>query len=285
MSNGKHITLQPKDESTWLPLKDILEIVNMEKTAFYYHVDKKDGVRSRKGRNNRDKQYNAADAKRLKAKREGLEITYETASETDVVIDWFYASDLPAGLKLVQHLYGANVDLAELVVYQGWWKHNSRITMTAFSHDRTECFASIQVLPLYEQVIMDILSGRRTENSIQPNEIRTYQESGPYDLLVTSVAVLPDRPHLLYELLYTYLQFWIGEMYPQRYIRRVYAQAVSERGDILAQHFFMAPRYDLAYNAYMLDMARPGASKMVKWFQQKLKEKAPLPTELQWPPN
>ena len=45
-------------------------------------------------------------------------------------------------------------------------------------------------------------------------------------------------------------------------------------------HFFMAPRYDLADNAYMLDLARPSASKIIRWFQAMIAQKAPLPAEL-----
>jgi hypothetical protein len=97
--------------------------------------------------------------------------------------------------------------------------------------------------------------------------------------------VLPNRPQLLYAILHKYMQFWINEMYPERYIRRVYAQAISERGALMIQHFFMSPRRDLAYNAYELDMATPSASRMVRSFQQRLKEKAPLPPDLQWPPG
>ena len=83
-------------------------------------------------------------------------------------------------------------------------------------------------------------------------------------------------------MLYQHMQFWIS-MYPERYITRVYAQAVSERGDMLIQHFFMSPRYDLSPNAYMLDLARPSASKMIRQFQAQLRQKAPLPEELQRP--
>lgn len=213
----------------------------------------------------------------LKTKEAILE---ERKAKQEVLIDWLYASDLPAGLKLVQSLYGPDIDLADLAIYQSWRKHNSRITMAAFSRDRQECFASIQVLPLDEQVILNILSGKRTESSILPDEVRSYDEPGPYTLLVTNATVLPDKPEMLYQILYRYTEFWI-EQYPERYITRVYAQAVSERGDLLIQHFFMTPRYDLAKNAYMLDLARPGASKMVRLFQRRIREKTPLPTELQ----
>ncbi len=51
----------------------------------------------------------------------------------------------------------------------------------------------------------------------------------------------------------------------------------------MVQHFFMAPRYDLAPNAYILDLARPSVSKIIRRFQARLAQKAPFPEELQQP--
>jgi hypothetical protein len=48
---------------------------------------------------------------------------------------------------------------------------------------------------------------------------------------------------------------------------------------------FMAPRPDLAYNAYEIDLAKPSASKVLRWFKEQLKAKAPLPLDLQYPPT
>lgn len=282
MTNQPRITIQPEDEKRWAGLREVLQIVNMERTAFYYHVDKPDGVRSKQGKNKRDKLYNMADVKRLKAKQENWEIIYETDLDA-AFADWLYATDVIAGLKLAQKLYGPEVDLASAATYQSWRKHNDRISIAVFSKDRSECFASMQVLPLPENVILDILSSKREEASIQPDEVQTYDAPGPYTLLVTNVAVLPEKPELLYKILFRYMEFWI-EQYPERYIKKVYAQAASRRGVQLIQHFFMTPRRDLAYNAYEVDMAVPSASKVIQKFQRKLESKAPLPLDLQWPP-
>jgi len=39
----------------------------------------------------------------------------------------------------------------------------------------------------------------------------------------------------------------------------------------------MARRYD---HVYMLDLARPSASKIIRWFQAMIAQRAPLPPEL-----
>lgn len=65
---------------------------------------------------------------------------------------------------------------------------------------------------------------------------------------------------------------------------KIYAQAMSDSGYRLAQHLFMAPRMDLAFNAYELDLARPSAARLIREFMQRLEQIAPLPPELRWPP-
>jgi hypothetical protein len=198
-------------------------------------------------------------------------------------IDWSGALDAAAGLRLSQQLYGPDVDIGELAIYQSWRKNNNQLTLCVFSPDRKDCFAELQVLPLAESLIMDILRGERNESSIRADEIRSYEDTGPYHLLVTNAVTLPDRPELLLLLLLRYMDFW-AEQYPERYIKRVYTQAVSERGFMLVQHFFMTPRFDINFNAYMIDLAYPSASKVIRHFKRQIEKKAPLPKELQWPP-
>jgi hypothetical protein len=174
--------------------------------------------------------------------------------------------------------------LAEAAVYQSWRKKNQNLSVAAFdAKDRNICLGYVGLIPLPEQVCIDIVRGIRDDKSIAVDDVEGYDRSGAYTLLAISAVTHPDRPDLLYALLYRHMNFWI-EMYPERYIKKIYAQAVSERGEMLIQHLFMAPRPDLAYNAYELNLARPSASKVIRSFKQRLTEKAPLPSDLQWPP-
>ena len=126
---------------------------------------------------------------------------------------------------------------------------------------------------------MEIMRGDREEISITKEEIQSYERAGGYTLLANSAVTHPDRPDLLIQVLKRMMAEWV-ERYPERYVTRVYSQAVSESGDRLISHFFMQPRYDLAENAYMLDLARPGASRIIRLFQYQLSQKAPIPAEL-----
>ncbi len=200
------------------------------------------------------------------------------------LIDWTLPSDFASGIKLDMQVYDLDIALADANTYQSWRKNNNnRLSIAAFSEDRSERFASIKLMPLKdEQTAIDILSNKRSENDLRSDEIRNYDESGSYIILAIDAVALPEYPYLLNRILRKWMEFWI-EQYPDRYIKRIYTQAVSESGYRMVQHFFMSPRIDLASNAFMLDMAYPSASRIVRNLQEKLKEKAPLPPDLQPP--
>ncbi len=225
-------------EGRWVLLQEALQLAgNMKANTFSYHV-RAGHVQIRDGFGTRDHEYFVPDIIKLKGRSRKQNQAQEEKQE---IIDWSGVLDAGAGLRLSQQLYGEQVDIAELVVYQSWRKNNGQLTLCVFSDDRKDCFAELQVLPLDEPLILDILTGKRKESSIQADEIRSYNDPGPYSLLVTNAVTLPGRPELLTQLLLRYMDFWL-EQYPIRYIKRIYTQAVSERGFMLAQHFFMTPR-------------------------------------------
>lgn len=253
------------------------ELLGVTQHKFFYHVDRGE-IEIQPGTERKNRRYKVSDILKVKDR-----LRTKKRKPSPVLIDWLYAADVPAGLKLSQQLYSEEIDLAEAAVYQSWRRNNPYLTMAAFSPDRSECYASVQVVPLVsEQIILDVLSNKREESSILPDDILAYDKTGPYNLLVTSATCLPDRPHLLYSVLHKYMDYWIS-MYPERHIKRVYAQA-TESGMRIVQHFFMAPRPDLAYNAFMLDLAWPATARMIKTFKERLAEIAPLPPDLHWPP-
>lgn len=200
------------------------------------------------------------------------------------IIDWTTPADFASGIKLDMQVYDLDVALADADTYLSWRKNNNnRLSIAAFSADRSERFASIKLMPLKdEQIAIDILSGKRSENDLQADEIRNYDEPGPYIILAIDAVALPDYPYLINRILRRWIEFWV-EQYPERYVTRIYTQAVSESGIKMVQHFFMSPRFDLAPNAFMLDLAYPSVSKIIGSFQNQLKAKAPLPDELQPP--
>lgn len=273
------------DLPEYVEINEAAEILGEKPAKVYYHVERGEiGIEAGREQQ-RTRRYKVADIlavkQRLLKKRKKAEARKPKPEKT--LIDWVVSADVPVALKLSQLVYSEEIDLEEAVLYQAWRKNNSKITIGAFNADRSECYATIQLVPLPESIILDVLAGRREESSISPDEIQAYDRPGAYTLLCTSVTALKSRPILLYELLYRYTQFWL-EMYPERYISKIFAQTVSESGAMLAQHMFMAPRPDLAYNAFELNLLWPPASKLIRQFKAQMEEKASLPPELRWPP-
>ena len=267
--------MEDNHEKEWLTSRESAELMGVEQSLFLYYVKTGD-IAIKPGSKQRERLYSRTDTlsvrKRVLRKRR--------PEPEPISIDFVRLEDLPAAFKLAQQAYGPlGVDLATMATYQSWRKNNNQITLGAFSKDRSNCYASIQLVPLHESVILDILTSKRSESSIDPDEIRPYDVPGSYTLLATSAAYTQEDRHrkLLIELLIHYMDFW-AEKYPEMWIDKVYAQADTERGEMLVQHFFMLPRWDLAHNAFMLDVNRPSASKIVRAFQNRLKERGA------WPP-
>lgn len=256
-------------------------ILGVKRSAFFYLVESGQ-IAAEAGRGKRDGRYSVKDILAVKEKREqGKPRKKYRTRLAPVMLDWLSPLDIPAILRLDQVVYD-EMFLAEAAVYRQWSEKNPQLAMAAFDarSDRQEMLAYVAALPLDESVILQIMHHEREEIDITQDEIQSYERPGVYTLLANSAVTHPDRPDLLYKILYKMMDAWV-ERYPERYVTRVYAQSVSERGDRMIQHFFMSPRYDLAPDAYMLDLARPGASKVIRRFQKQLVSKAPLPPELQ----
>ena len=182
----------------------------------------------------------------------------EPEREAPALIDWLSPRDIPAILRLDQIVYD-EIYLAEMEVYRKWSEKNPYLAMAAFDpkSDRQVMLAYVAALPLAESVIFSVLRGERQETDLTADEMQDYDRPGAYTLLANSAVSLPEYPDLLNRILLRLMDAWV-DRYPERYVTRIYSQTVSESGDRMVQHFFMAPRYDLAPNAYMLDLAQIG---------------------------
>jgi hypothetical protein len=197
----------------------------------------------------------------------------------DVVLDWVRPEDVPSGLALDQMVYNEML-LASAEVYMAWRRKNPKISMAAFdSKDRRIRYGYIGLIPLPETVILDVLMGKKEENDITPDEIRTYDEPGEYTLLANSAVIHPDYPELAHRIIHAIMKFWIDQ-YPEKRIKRIYAQTVSEQGRVLVKKLYLGPLYTMGNNgltrvedAYVLDMQEEALSKVIRQFQERLKEK------------
>ncbi len=251
----------------------------LDKNAFNYRVRKKEIVT--KSSESRRKLYGV---RSTIAVRDAL---LKEASRNDmqphVIIDWLQPTDIPAALALDQRVYD-EMFLAEAEVYMSWRRKNPHISMAAFdAGDRRTCYAYIGLIPLPEPTILDILTGKKDEKDITLSDILTYDQPGEYTLLANSAAVHPEHPELVSKIIKTIADYW-WQQYPERRIKRIYAQAVSNKGRIMAQKLYLGPLYILQNqsivrikNAYVLDLDDIAASRIIRDFQEKLSTKANPP--------
>jgi hypothetical protein len=154
------------------------------------------------------------------------------------------------------------------------------MTQGAFdTKDRRICYGYIGLIPLPEPIILDILMDKKDEKEITPDEILTYDEPMEYTLLANSVVIHPDYPELANRIIHEIMKYWIDQ-YPEKRIKRIYAQTISEQGCTLAKKLYLGPLYTIGKNglarvkdAYVLDMQEEAASKVVRQFQESLKTK------------
>lgn len=271
-----------RSRQTFVPWNEGAEILGLKRTAFF-HLVNTGQIRSEPGRGPRDNRYSLDDIEAIRQRRATGKKRRTWRRPTPALIDWLSPRDIPAILRLDQIVYD-EIYLAEMEVYRKWSEKNPYLAMAAFDpkSNRQVMLAYVAALPLDESVIFSVLRGERQETDLKADEMQTYDRPGAYTLLANSAVSLPEYPDLLERILLRLMDAWV-DRYPERYITRIYSQTVSESGDRMVQHFFMAPRYDLAPNAYMLDLARPAASKIIRRFQARLIQKAPLPEELQQP--
>ncbi|MGH2506945.1 MAG: MerR family transcriptional regulator [Ktedonobacteraceae bacterium] len=194
--------------------------------------------------------------------------------KTDV--DWMKPSDLPAILKLDYIVYKEDI-VGDIGLYVSWYRKNPQITFLSFERgNRENVMAYISLVPLPEPVILTILREDRSELSISSTEVETYQRSGGYTLLAESVVTHSKHPEQLNRVMQSVLEFWY-ERYPDKYIEKIYAQTLGDEGDVLVRKLYFSPLYELSDRAYVLDLRRKGASRIIREFQEKLATKAQQP--------
>lgn len=197
----------------------------------------------------------------------------QASKELTTAVDWQIISDLPAILKLDLKVYHENI-VGDISLYISWEKINPYITLLSFEkNNREHVLAYISLVPLPEETIITTLKGERPELSIKADEIETYEREGGYTLLAESIVVDPDYPEQLNTVLQAVLNHWC-EQYPHRYIEKIYADAVTDYGDMLVRKLYFSPLYNVSDTAYVLDLRKPGISRVVRSFQECLKQKA-----------
>lgn len=257
----------PPDKK-YVPLDEAIKLLGTNQGRFFYYVDA-GPISKEPGSGKRNARYSVEDILKVKERIRKRQTKY--ASNT--FVDWIGVDDVLTSLQLDYRVYGPKVFLADLPHYADRVRRNPHVALAVFDTPKREnIVAYISLLPLPEATIIDILQGKRHETDISNQEIETYDREGEYTLLAESVVVDPKHPEVLNTLLRHLAEYWCTQ-YPARSISKIYAQAESDQGDILIQKLFLAPLENLAPNAYMLNMKRPGASRFIRSFQECIRKK------------
>lgn len=249
----------------WVPSKEGENIIGVKRQTFFYYVESEQ-IRKKEMQGEPDL-YNYEDILKVKDKRN------KKKGKISTEVDWMKPSDLPAILKLDYEVYKEEM-VGDVGLYISWYKKNPNITIISFEKgNRDRILSYLSLVPLKEEIILSIIKEERTELTIKPEEIETYEKGGSFNLLAESVVTHPDHSEQLNRVISKALEYWCKQ-YPKKQIDKIYAQAASEDGDVLVRKLFFSPLYNLADNAYVLDLKRKGASVLVRRFQECLKKKS-----------
>ena len=266
-------------QDEWVLFNAAVMASGMKPGTFNYYV-KKGQIKTKAGQAQRDRLYFLPDVLQLKETKKK-----PRKYRSPYIIDWMKVDDLPAAIALDLQVYRDEAgelvsEIGDYNLYRSWIKRNPHIAACAFNKEnRRDIWAYIALKPLPEPVIWDIVTGKRHENEIKPEEIRLYSEGGAYSLLAVSAVALPGRGVLLKYILEFFMNYFL-ELYPACSIERIYAEAVTQAGDVLMQKFHFSTLVTLQDGHItplpgvgMLDLTRPGATRVIQEFQRRLEEK------------
>lgn len=138
--------------------------------------------------------------------------------------------------------------------------------------DRKDIWGYITMIPMKEETIFKLLRREMHERDIRTQHILTYEENRAYTAYVNAVVIKPEHQASLRTLINSLLDYWCTQ-YPRVRITKIYAYADSDEGWNLIKHLFFAPRYDLGEKAFELDPLQMNPSKLIKSYQDCLKER------------
>ena len=138
--------------------------------------------------------------------------------------------------------------------------------------DRKDIWGYITMIPMKEETIFKLLKREMHERDIRTEHILLYEENKAYSVYVAAVVIKPEHHAFLRTLINSLFNHWCDQ-YPKIRIAKIYAYAETDEGWNLIKHLFFAPRYDISERAFELNPLQMNPSKLIKAFQDCLKER------------
>lgn len=250
--------------------------VELSENTFYRNVREGKIRKTLSEGKQRDALYNAEDIRNIvefyRQKRKGRLQVIQTTKEEQGKTDWVQAADLPYLLALDYQVFGIE-EAVDLSITHAWWKKNPYMCRVLYNaEDRKDIWGYVTMIPMKEDIIFKLLRREMHERDIRTDHILTYEENKAYTVYVNAVVIKSEHRTFLRILINSLFNFWCDQ-YPGVKITKVYAYADSDEGWNLIKHLFFAPRYDLGVKAFELDLLQMNPSKLIKAYQDCLKER------------
>lgn len=224
----------------------------------------------------RDAYYSLEDIRKIvefqRLKRKNRVETIRNKKEAQGRTDWVQAGDLPSLLALDYEMFGID-EAVDLTITYTWWKKNPYMCRVIYNaEDRKDIWGYVTMIPMKEETIFKLLQREMHERDIRTDHILIYEANKSYMVYANAIVIKPDHQSAIRTLINSVLNFWC-EQYPKIRIKKLYAYAESDEGWSLIKHLFFAPRYDIGERAFELDPLQMNPSKLIKAYQDCLKER------------
>ena len=163
-------------------------------------------------------------------------------------------NDTPFLYSMESEVLGGIEHALSPIQLQKWHQVNEHICYILHDPDnRHATWGMFVVLPLQDDLILQILKGDIDINLVRPQDILTYQ-AGDYSCYIASYTVRPEKQSLANHLIQSMTNHWLT-LPPAVSIAKLYALASSETNSSmhrLIREWYFSRRYDIASNAWSL---------------------------------
>ena len=106
----------------------------------------------------------------------------------DLRIDYEFTLEDFKEIERIEHSYFPNEYISKAEEVQRWYQKNN-LTCIGIRNKEGKVIGSVNILPLKEDVFLDIYQCRMNEAEIQTNQIEKYEDGNSYYLYLSSISV------------------------------------------------------------------------------------------------
>jgi len=193
-------------------------------------------------------------------------------------VDIAYPEDTPA-IYLMEYMQVDDLERAvNPKVVESWINKNNHVyTMLYDSRDRFRGVqASLGILPLKNEVIVQLLQNERSPQDITPDEVLTYVPGQSYSCYIVSASTLPKHSNVILQLMQYHLNYWCQN---NIHVENLYTSAKVSLDDtpalqLISEYRFMElGGYSDEQAAWRLRFDLFNASKSIQTYQQCIQKK------------